>query len=145
MTVSRDKTAQVWDAATGTPIGKPLRHNDEVSGASFSPDGTRVMTVSKDAAAQMWDGATGEPIGQPLRNVSSASFSPDGALVLTASGEAARVWLAPPVAPNIVATACKMLRDHDTADLSTRYGVEVKDPICIGTAPSPDPALTIDH
>ena len=26
MTASEDNTAQVWDAATGEPIGKPLQH-----------------------------------------------------------------------------------------------------------------------
>ena len=39
VTASDDKTARVWDAATGAPIGKPLQHEDTVSSAAFSPDG----------------------------------------------------------------------------------------------------------
>ena len=84
-----------------------MRHEDRVTNALFSPDGTRVVTASADKTA--------------------------------------RVWIAPPVAPDIVATACKMLLDHDTAALSTRYGIDVKDPICTGDEPAPDPSRMIDR
>src|SRR5262249_50010673 len=40
LTASADKTARLWDAATGAPIGEPMRHEDEVVDAVFSPDGT---------------------------------------------------------------------------------------------------------
>ena len=47
VTASSDKTARVWDAATGQPIGEPLKgHDDAVSSAAFSPDGTRIVTAS---------------------------------------------------------------------------------------------------
>ena len=46
--------------------------------------------------------------------------------------------MAPPLAPNMIATACKMLGgNHDTAGLFTRYGIDVKDPICTGDEPAP--------
>jgi WD40 repeat protein len=148
-TASRDNAARVWDVATGAPIGEPLQHNDVVWSASFSPDGARVVTASGDKTARVWDAGTGAPIGKPLQHegsVNSASFSPDGAKVVTASADkTARVWTAPPLAPNIVATACKMLGDHDTANLSTRYGIDVKDPICTGEEPAPDPSYRIDR
>ncbi len=107
MTACADNTARVWDAATGAPIGQPMRHEDRVTKALFSPDGTRVVTASADRTA--------------------------------------RVWLAPPVAPDIVAAACKMLLDHDTASLSTSYGIAVEDPICAQDAPAPDPSRMIDR
>jgi hypothetical protein len=53
--------------------------------------------------------------------------------------------MAPPIAPDIVATACKMLGDHDTAGLFTRDGIDVKDPICAGDGPAPDPSTMIDR
>jgi hypothetical protein len=81
-------------------------------------------------------GATGKPLHHE-DTVLSASFSPHGARVVTVSGNAARLWKAPPVAPpNIVATAYKMLGDHETAGLSTCYGIDVKEPICMRDAPA---------
>ena len=48
VTASEDKTARVWDAATGKPIGEPLKgHEDAVSSAAFSPDGKRIVTASR--------------------------------------------------------------------------------------------------
>ena len=63
-----DKTARLWDAATGKPIGEPLTgHTDAVSSAAFSPDGKRIVTASEDKTARLWDAATGKPIGEPLK------------------------------------------------------------------------------
>ena len=37
---SSDKTLRLWDAETGTAIGKPLKgHTGEVWSVAFSPDG----------------------------------------------------------------------------------------------------------
>jgi WD40 repeat protein len=41
VTASGDKTAQVWDAASGKPIGDPMKHEGIVESAKFSPDGHR--------------------------------------------------------------------------------------------------------
>jgi hypothetical protein len=86
----------VWDAATGQAIGAPLRHEEPVYSAAFSPDGRRVVTASEDQTAQVWDAATGQAIGTPLRHegwVTTAAFSPDGRRVVTASeDQTAQVW-----------------------------------------------------
>jgi WD40 repeat protein len=85
---------QVWDAATGLPLGEPLSHEKPVLQASFSPDGQRLATVS-GRAVQVWDAATGQPQGKPLghqRRVVQASFSPDGQRLVTASGNIVQVW-----------------------------------------------------
>jgi WD domain, G-beta repeat len=90
--------ARVWDAATGAPLGEPLRgHEGPVMSASFSPDGMRIVTGSDDETARLWDAATGAPLGEPLRGhegpVMSASFSADGTRIVTASDDkTARVW-----------------------------------------------------
>ena len=56
VTASRDKTARIWDAATGKPIGEPLKgHEDAVHSAAFSPDGKRIVTASEDKTARIWD------------------------------------------------------------------------------------------
>ena len=98
VTASEDKTARLWDAETGEPIGEPLKgHADTVYSAAFSPDGKRIVTASADKTARLWDAETGKPIGELLKghtdSVHSAAFSPDGKRVVTASGDkTARLW-----------------------------------------------------
>ncbi|MFL6551740.1 MAG: WD40 repeat domain-containing protein [Chthoniobacterales bacterium] len=58
VTASRDKTARLWDATSGKPIGEPMKHEGGVFSAQFSPDGQRVVTASKDKTARLWDAMT---------------------------------------------------------------------------------------
>ena len=104
VTTSYDRTARLWDAASGKPIGEPMKHEDTVISAEFSPDGHRVMTASNDKTARFWDAASGKPIGEPMKHetaVKSAQFSPDGQRVVTASYDnTARLWDAVSGKPN---------------------------------------------
>ena len=68
VTASWDKTARLWDAASGKPIGEPMKHEDSVNSAQFSPDGQRVVTASGDKTARLWDAASGKPIGEPMKH-----------------------------------------------------------------------------
>jgi tetratricopeptide (TPR) repeat protein len=54
LTGSRDKTARLWAAATGQPLGPPLPHQGYVSAVAFSPDGQTVLTGSYDSTARLW-------------------------------------------------------------------------------------------
>jgi WD domain, G-beta repeat len=90
--------ARVWDAATGRPIGEPLRgHSSVVWNAAYSADGKRIVTASGDKTARIWDAETGQPVGEPLRGhdggVRRAAFSSDGKRIATASEDGtARLW-----------------------------------------------------
>lgn len=96
VTASADKTAQVWDAASGKLLGEALRHEDEVTRAEFSADGTRIVTVSGDKAARVWNAASGKLIGEPLRHtdyINGAKFSRDGTRIVTGSWDkTAQMW-----------------------------------------------------
>jgi WD40 repeat protein/tRNA A-37 threonylcarbamoyl transferase component Bud32 len=89
---SQDKTARLWSAADGAPIGKPITHQHRVLAAIFSPDGKTVLTGSQDETAQLWSAADGEPVGRPITHqgpVSLVAFSPDGKTILTGGMEGA--------------------------------------------------------
>jgi WD40 repeat protein len=96
VTASQDKTARVWDAATGKALSEPMKHDGVVYSAQFSADGQRVVTASQDKTARVWDAATGKALSEPMKHdgaVHSAQFSADGQRVVTASQDkTARVW-----------------------------------------------------
>jgi WD40 repeat protein len=78
--------AQLWDPATGKPVGQPLAHRGTVRAASFSPDGQRVVTASDDGTARVWNATSGQAAGQPLAHkdwVYSARFSADSKRIIT--------------------------------------------------------------
>ena len=102
---SLDDTIRLWDAATGQPIGEPLRGPDNavrgvdtlVAVVAFSPDGRRLAWTNGDKTIRLWDAATGQPIGEPLRGhdhgVTSVAFSPDGRRLASGSADKTiRLW-----------------------------------------------------
>ncbi|KAL7960409.1 WD40 repeat-like protein [Trichoderma compactum] len=59
-TGSGDKTARIWDTATGTPKYTLSGHAHWVLCVSWSPDGMRLATGSMDKSVRLWDPATGK-------------------------------------------------------------------------------------
>jgi WD40 repeat protein len=90
------RIAQVWNAQTGQPIGPPMKQNENISSANFSPNGKYVVTASEDKTAQVWDARTGRPVGHPMEHdhrIVSVCFSPDSRWVATGSEtQAVRFW-----------------------------------------------------
>ncbi len=77
-----DKMWQLWDGATGKPVGPPVQHQDVWTKSAFSLDGKTILVGTR-----LFDAATGQPLGAPLRlrgSFSSVAFSPDSKSVLTA-------------------------------------------------------------
>jgi WD40 repeat protein len=92
VTVSDDRTARVWDAASGQPHGRPLTLARGLRSVAFSPNGKLVAIGSFDpqARALLWDTENGR-IFKPLRGhggpVRGIAFSADGNFVATASDD----------------------------------------------------------
>ncbi len=97
LTASHDRTARLWDAQTGAPIGKPLDgHEGVLTSAAFDPTGQKIVTASHDGTARLWDAEACKPIGVlegHLDGVIYAVFGPSGRKIVTASFDGtARLW-----------------------------------------------------
>ena len=88
----RDGAARRWDAATGEPIGEPLRHSapgTRIGAVAFDPTGRWIATGSDDQTSRIWDAKTGELVGNPVRHpdaVNALAFTPDGEALLVGTG-----------------------------------------------------------
>jgi hypothetical protein len=94
-------SAQLFETATGKPVGPPLQHGNSVLCAAFSTDGTLVATGSKDQTTRIWDSRTGLPISPPLLletangyndKVIALCFSADGKGLAAAGLKVVQVW-----------------------------------------------------
>ncbi len=95
LSASHDRTAKIWDAATGEQRVSIL-HADKVRTAQYNAAGNCFVTASADGTARVWNATNGQPITPPLPHhgdVIGAEFSPDGQSVLTGSEDKmARIW-----------------------------------------------------
>ncbi len=98
VTASRDDTVRIRSAPDGkTTATLRVSGKSFVTGAVFSPDGSRVLTLGHDDPPQLWDwrGAPGSSLaslkGRTARSY-FAGFSADSSLVATAGGDAVQVW-----------------------------------------------------
>jgi WD40 repeat protein/predicted Ser/Thr protein kinase len=83
------RTAQLWEAKSGKPVGRRFEHDYGVVFVVFSPDSKTLATTEWGGRhARLWDVETGKPVGKPLKHRTDgqfvqALFSPDGRTLLT--------------------------------------------------------------
>jgi WD40 repeat protein len=68
VTASIDKTARVWNEASGRLLTTLQGHTDDVNSAVFSPDGQRIVTASDDLTARVYRIVTRSELADLLRN-----------------------------------------------------------------------------
>ncbi|MDR1267900.1 MAG: WD40 repeat domain-containing protein [Planctomycetaceae bacterium] len=99
VTASWDKTARIWDTATGKELQKLKGHPGKIISAFFSFNGKTIVTASWDSTTRIWDVSTGKELQKLERdteeNLSHATdnfshtavFSPDGEIFITLNVE----------------------------------------------------------
>jgi len=86
---SKDKTVQIWDAATGSRIFTYRGHTSDVFTAAWSPDGRRIASCSQDKTAQVWDAVDGGHVFTYRGHrdaVVMVAWSPDGKRLASGGG-----------------------------------------------------------
>ncbi len=96
LTGSHDRTAKIWDVATGTCLHTLAGHTGSVYPVAISPDGRFVLTGSDDRTAKIWNMATGtclRTLAGHIGHISAVAVSPDNKFILTGSWDhTAKIW-----------------------------------------------------
>ena len=95
-------TAQMWNTATGRPVGAPLRTGNGPNGAivsalAFTPSGPVLAAtdIATSSTVRFWNVATRHQIGVPVNTggvAISLTLSADGTLLGVAGTKGAQVW-----------------------------------------------------
>jgi WD40 repeat protein/serine/threonine protein kinase len=93
---SADRTARLWDVATGKELRRLEGHTDQVYAVAFRPDGLQVLTGGIDHLIKLWDVASGKELRTFEGHadvVTGVAFSPDGKRALSSSNDqSVRLW-----------------------------------------------------
>jgi len=96
---SKTNVYELFDVATGKKLQRFEGHHKlYLSGAQFSPDGSRLLTWSGDGTLVLWDVKTGEMIHHftgHRDSVGDGRFLGDGSLIVSASSDGSiKIWSA---------------------------------------------------
>ena len=94
VTAGVDRTVRVW-GPRGSPTVVLRGHDDEVTTAIFTDDGTRVLSSSIDGTVRLWDARGGEALAVLQSGggeVYDVALSSDGRIATLGEGEVIRVF-----------------------------------------------------
>lgn len=93
---SRDRTAKLWELATGREIRTFFGHEGSVNDLAFSADGQYLLTSSSDATARIWEVETGTLVfttPPEKKLLTTVAFSPDMQYFITGGYPSeAKIW-----------------------------------------------------
>jgi WD40 repeat protein/serine/threonine protein kinase len=91
-----DCVVQLWDVATGQPLGQAFEHPAAIRSLAFSPDGRTILSGGFPAEARLWDVRSGKLLANLAGHrgdIDSVVFRPDSKAALTASADGTvRYW-----------------------------------------------------
>jgi WD40 repeat protein/tRNA A-37 threonylcarbamoyl transferase component Bud32 len=118
-----DKTARIWDAATGQQLRVLISESKEMLNACWDAKGERIATVHENATARIWDAPSGKELLVIMdrgvtdgRNFTAVAFSPDGRRLLT--------WNDDRVRPNFSVGRDREARVWDLATGKRLFGLK---------------------
>jgi WD40 repeat protein len=94
VTAGADRTVRVWDPG-GSPAVVMRGHEDEVTTAVFTDDGSKVLSSSKDGTLRLWDSHTGAPLAvlqSGEGEVSDVALSRDGKIATLTNNAVVQVF-----------------------------------------------------
>jgi WD40 repeat protein len=79
VTASEDKTARLWDVASGEALVVFRGHAGAINQVAFSPGGQRLVTASNDKTARLWGIMTahGQALIDYARDIVPRELSPE--------------------------------------------------------------------
>jgi WD40 repeat protein/tRNA A-37 threonylcarbamoyl transferase component Bud32 len=133
-TGSWDKTAKVWEVATGKQIGATMVHDGTVNAVAFKPNDNQLLllTASGDGKARLWEALSGKLSGAPMDHgddpVTRLLFSRYGHSFITGTMKGAvRKWNA----TTRQQEGPTMQQSGEVRALALNEGISVYDPVLL--------------
>ncbi|MEX2187870.1 MAG: WD40 repeat domain-containing protein [Pirellulales bacterium] len=130
VTIGREQSAYLWDAATGQRVATLSGHQQSIESVCVSADGDRIVTAAGDGTARVWGAHSGSElsrIGTLTKNAQNTMRLPtfladNRSLAVVDDNKQMKVFLAPSLADDATASA-EEVRSLVAALANDRYRI----------------------